>query len=461
MKRSSLLAILCLCFALTSAFAFPQPDSAMQFALDYARFRINANTAQVEFYLAVPRAQLRFLPDAGEWLGAFEAHVAIALGDSEVVQHTWGAHTVAKDTSEIKRSQLLYTQAAFQLPVNQYRVHVRVRDQNRGASGVQTLELAVESFETEKLALSDIEISSRITRDTSWSPFYKNRYMVVPNPNATFGLALPMLHAYSEIYNLMYPSDSSYSVSYRIFDGQGNQVKALPVRRRPIMGKQLVEVGGCNVVSLPGGSYYLEVRVIDHATQQEAFRRRKFFVYREEETRPGEQPASEIGYELLTLLYRNRAAKELDEEFKAARYLATKEDQKIYFALTEELGKRDFLAKFWHGRDRTPETPRNEYREEYLSRVKFAQENFSGLRPGYETDMGRVLLVYAQPDEIERFPSSSENRPYQIWKYFEIEGGVEFVFVDVNNWGEYKLVHSTARGELADVDWERWINPSR
>ncbi len=460
MKRSECLWVFLLGLSLAPAFAHPQPDSVVQFALDYARFRINANTAQVELYLAVPRAQLRFVPDAGELLGAFEAHVSIALGDSEVVHHTWGAHTLAKDTSEIKRSQLLYTQAAFQLPVNHYRVLVRVRDRNSGVAGVQTLEVPVEPFEDKKLALSDLEISSRATRDTTWSPFYKNRYTVIPNPNATFGLTLPMLYAYAEIYNLTYPTDSSYSVVYRIFDGQGNQVKSLPVRRRPIMGTQLVEVGACNVVSLPAGSYYLEVRVTDHASKQEAFRRRKFFVYREEETRPSAQAAGEMGYELLMLSYRNRPVAELDSEFKAARYISTKEEQKIYAALDEQ-GKRDFIVKFWRDRDHTPETPRNEFREDYLARVKFAQDNFSGLRSGFETDMGRVLLVYAQPSEIERFPSSSENRPYQIWKYFELEGGVEFVFVDVNNWGEYKLVHSTARGELADADWERWINPSR
>ncbi len=460
MNRSRCLLAFIFCLLLMPAFSHPQSESTLQFALDYARFRINANTAQVEIYLAVPRAQLRFVPDAGDLMAVFEAQISISLADSEVVNHSWAAHTLAKDTSEIKQSQLLYTQAAFQLPINSYRFLVRVRDKNSGAASVQTFEVPVEPFESEKLALSDIEISSRTTRDTTWSPFYKNRYTVIPNPNATFGSALPMLYAYSEIYNLTYPTDSSYSVVYRIFDGQGNQVKSLPVRRRQIMGKQLVEVGACNVVSLPGGSYYLEVRVTDHAAQQEAFRRRKFFVYREDEVRPTEQTAGEVGFEFLLASYRNRPVPELDEEFKTARYISTKEEQKIYASL-DEPGKRDFLAKFWQSRDRAPETPRNEYREDYLARVKFAQDNFSGLRPGYETDMGRVLLVYAQPDEVERFPSSSENRPYQIWKYFEIEGGVEFIFVDVNNWGEYKLVHATARGELSDVDWERWINPSR
>lgn len=62
MKRSALLSLVCLCATLTPAFAHPQSDSTLYFALDYARFRINPSAAQVEIYLAVPRAQLRFLP---------------------------------------------------------------------------------------------------------------------------------------------------------------------------------------------------------------------------------------------------------------------------------------------------------------------------------------------------------------------------------------------------------------
>jgi hypothetical protein len=44
-----------------------------------------------------------------------------------------------------------------------------------------------------------------------------------------------------------------------------------------------------------------------------------------------------------------------------------------------------------------------------------------------------------------------------VWNYFGIQGGVEFVFVDTRGFGEYMLVHSTARNELQDSDWRRWL----
>ena len=45
----------------------------------------------------------------------------------------------------------------------------------------------------------------------------------------------------------------------------------------------------------------------------------------------------------------------------------------------------------------------------------------------------------------------------EIWHYYAIENGVDFVFVDRTGFGEYQLVHSTKRGELRDDDWQRFL----
>ena len=433
-------------------------EQPLNFDIDYARFRINEQAAQVEIYIAVPRSRLQFVAEQDELIAAFECQVAIAVGDSEVVRHRWSAHSLAADSSEIKSSQLLFTQAAFQLPPASYDFAVRLIDLNSPSStSAKTFKVAVDRYDSERLHLSDLEIASRITHDSTNALFYKNRYTVIPNPGATYGLPLPMLYVYGEIYNLSFPSDSNYSVLYRVFDGQGNQVKELPAKTRPIRGRQLVEVGGFNVVSLPGGSYYLEVRVTDHTDNTEAVQRRKFFVYREQTASAAPRA---IGYELLMNSYREQTEQMLDREFAMTIYISTPEERTIYGSLDVD-SKRDFLARFWLSRDTVPETAPNEYRDSYLERAKFADENWSSLREGWKTDRGRVLLLFGRPDDVDRFPNSSENLPYEIWKFFEIEGGVEFIFVDVSKFEDYRLVHSSARGELFDADWQRWINPGR
>jgi GWxTD domain-containing protein len=447
----------------TPATAVPptQADSTLYFDLDFARFSVNDTTAQVEVYISVPRSELRFAAADGELIANFECQVVITKDNIELVNHKWQAHSAARDSSEIKPGQLLFSQARFQLQAGTYRFFVRVQDQGRPANqGIRAFQIVTEPYPANQLALSDLQLAARLERDTTRSIFYKNRHHVLPNPGAVYGLELPVLFFYTEIYNLHFPSDSSYSVHYSIYDGGGREVKALPSKRRPIAGARLVEVGGFNVVSLKSGSYFFEVRVADHGAGREASRRHKFFVYREKDQAAASAIAGNAPFELLAQYYRNRTEKELDKEFETARYVSTSEERKIYGSLQRE-GKNEFLAKFWQMRDLSPETPHNEFREDYLARVKSANEGFSGFREGWKTDMGRVLLVYGRPDEIERFPSSNESRSYQIWHYFEIEGGVQFVFVDLKSSGEFELVHSSARNELQDPTWQRWLNPGR
>jgi hypothetical protein len=49
-------------------------------------------------------------------------------------------------------------------------------------------------------------------------------------------------------------------------------------------------------------------------------------------------------------------------------------------------------------------------------------------------------------------------KAHEIWSYYSIENGVEFVFVNLYATGDYDLVHSTKRGELRDPEWQRLVN---
>jgi len=68
-----------------------------------------------------------------------------------------------------------------------------------------------------------------------------------------------------------------------------------------------------------------------------------------------------------------------------------------------------------------------------------------------------VFIVYGPPDEYDRHPSEVDSKPYEVWYYHGIQGGVEFVFVDRTGFQEYILVHSTHRNELRDDAWRSQI----
>ncbi len=51
----------------------------------------------------------------------------------------------------------------------------------------------------------------------------------------------------------------------------------------------------------------------------------------------------------------------------------------------------------------------------------------------------------------------ARENPYEIWEYYEIQGGVEFDFVDQTGFGDYRLLNSSARGEISDPNWRQYI----
>lgn len=117
------------------------------------------------------------------------------------------------------------------------------------------------------------------------------------------------------------------------------------------------------------------------------------------------------------------------------------------------------MIDFWKIRDTNPVTPENEFFKDYLNRIEIANQRYSAMgRTGWKTDRGRVYLLYGEPSEVERYPNQLESRPYEIWRYNELEGGVYFVFADITGFSDYLLVHSTKRGEMRDDNWSRRIN---
>jgi len=113
--------------------------------------------------------------------------------------------------------------------------------------------------------------------------------------------------------------------------------------------------------------------------------------------------------------------------------------------------KRKFLTSFWRRRP-------TGMRDAYMARVAHANQNFHMMgRKGYRTDRGRVYIVYGPPDDYERHPNEPESRPYEIWTYNSIQGGVEFDFVLRSPGGDYELVNSTHRNELHDTNWQRYL----
>lgn len=87
------------------------------------------------------------------------------------------------------------------------------------------------------------------------------------------------------------------------------------------------------------------------------------------------------------------------------RFLMTAEEKTEWSRLSDPVSRSEFVTKFWTSRDLRPETPDNEFRQEFERRVAFADANFSQDEVrGSVTDRGMVFVLVGPPTWVGRKP---------------------------------------------------------
>ena len=116
-------------------------------------------------------------------------------------------------------------------------------------------------------------------------------------------------------------------------------------------------------------------------------------------------------------------------------YIIAREERKIFLELPED-ARDGFIDEFWKRRDPDPDTERNEFRFEYEQRLERARILFHGEgRPGWQTDRGRIYVLFGPPTERQAIPMETRGRCQEIWYY----GAFPVVFVDEHCSGHFIL----------------------
>lgn len=90
-------------------------------------------------------------------------------------------------------------------------------------------------------------------------------------------------------------------------------------------------------------------------------------------------------------------------EIPAVEILGSRDEKRQFRDVSTASDREDFFAAFWAGRDEAPNTPENEFRDEILRRIAFADDTFpAGRERGALTDRGRVFSVLGAPASVVR-----------------------------------------------------------
>ena len=318
-----------------------------------------------------------------------------------------------------------------------------------------TVNFTVHAFSAPKPTVSSIQLaqSLRYAAPSESSPFIKGGIELIPNARDVYQDGALTLVYYAEVYNLqqLKPTDSLFVETYIIDQG------GIPVYHRVVPRPHSVPAIAV-VESLPldavnSGKYRVIVRAITahggSVRSDTAIARHDFSVVNSALPAfvdPMDAP------DVASSEFVGKSEMELDTLFSQCVPIATKEEQETFASISGAAPKAEFMFRFWDSRNRTG-TPYT--LKEYHAALDFVNAEFKSMgKQGWRTDRGKVFLKYGPPSTpAEKHYFGVDSKPYEIWFYNNIEGGVQFVFVDIGGYGEFKLVHSDKRGEIRDDNW--------
>ena len=435
-------------------------QSELEFSFDYARFNYDSTSVLLEIYYSFNQNDLTVVEQEGNSI--VEGIIHIELIDSAsgeyYIKKDWKVRNIVVADSGISSEKSLIGLVSMAVSAGVYNIVVEGRDfNNDNVKKTLSDKIHINPFPSEP-SLSDIELSANIIKDPADqnSIFYKNTLEVTPNPSMVFSQNKPVMFYYLELYNLLDGENkSNFKMERLLFNSSGNMIYN---KSKKITSSQesFVEYGLLNLSKYPTGTYNFVVTLVDTVLNKALVSNKKFYLYN-----PNVVDTFTTQYQNTNFIsseFGVYTEEECDRMFEVTKYIATDNEQKQYKALDSLTAKREFLFNFWRMRDNDPSSARNEFKDDYMERASYVDKNFGNkYKNGYKSDRGRVYLLYGEPDQRDRFPNERFLKPYEIWVYNGIEGGVQFVFADMTGFSNYELVHSTKRGELRDDNWSRRI----
>ncbi len=448
--------LLSLSFLSCLTFVFPQK---INFEFDYAQFGYDSLANYVEFYYSFNQVGLTYMDtDTADFVqGLLQIEISDSITSSKIIDKHWIVSNEITDSANLDRS--LIGMVGFVIDKGSYIVNITGSDANNPMNKkVINEKIFVDPFLNSNTALSDVQLASNIVpnSENTQSIFYKNTFEVTPLPASVAGEMQPVMFYYTELYNLQgEANDTEMRLDEMIINSRGQLVSSKS-KKISKSADTRVEVGLVKTFKLPTDTYTLLLNLIDSVANYGVSSSKRFFVYN-----PSVVPTDTFQTtvsQVLSTTFGAMSEEEIDDLFEKSKYVATVPEIDKFEALSTEDAKREFIFTFWKARDEDPLDERNENYLSYIKRVNESDTRFSALgKKGWKTDRGRVYIVYGEPSEIQRYPNETAARPYEIWRYESLEGGVEFIFGDLTGFTDYQLIHSTKRGELRDDYWQRRI----
>lgn len=441
-RRNSLAAFFLLLPLLISAV----PDVSM----DISRFR-NGESPYIEVSLYIVGATLTCWPGLGNDYGVEytllvkDKEQQIVAGDKYRISST---NCPAKDLIDLKR---------FSLTPGQYLIEVDLQDIKDSTNRVTIgQEITIEQPQPGP-SISDVQVLSVVKNDPiGESPLHKSGLYLEPLAFKYYYPSLNKLNLYSECYNVDKAEGQPY-LQYVIKAKDGDIPPPMTAYKKVDKQSTVPNVYQLDITELITGPYIIETTLFDGNKNQLSSHVTSFSRY---------NPVGDSlflangGLKLETSFVQKIPEDSLDYSIKAMFPIVSSTEVEMMNSILKKGdadSKRFFIHRYWS--EQAGKYGGQAYNS-YMNIARYVDAFFkSGFGYGFETDRGHIFLKYGQPDDILEEESEPSAPPYEIWFYNSFpatkQSNVRFLFYNPSlAKNAYKLLHSTAIGEVKNERWE-------
>jgi len=430
---------------------------ALQAKFSWCSFYSPENGPYVETYLEVTGQSCHFTKaSSGKFVASIEVTQVFYLGDSIKAFNKY--NLLSPETDDTNRLVFDFTdQQRVSLANGNYIIELTIRDKNNPTAKPYVLKdkLKVDYYPA-IVALSDIELLTEYIANTNPSKLNKNGFDLYPQVSNFFDKNQNSLKFYAEVYNTSAVlNNDAYLLSYRVETHESHQVldsysKIYRQTARPVN----VIMSELDITDLNSGNYDLMLEVRNR--NNEVLSSRSLFFQRSH----APVISSDSSYKAIegTFVASINNRDSLYQYIKCLWPIASTAENN--FAENRLLASdirqlQQFIYDFWVKRN--PANPALAWME-YKKQVEIVNNEFSaGNKKGYNTERGRVFLMYGAPNQISKQYNEPASYPYEIWQYYKLKDMADRKFVFYCRQlasNDFELLHSDAKGEVININWK-------
>ncbi len=366
-------------------------------------------------YYQIPNTFLKYKLDSRNSLYKNSFEIGIVLYKKDKFYRDWYFEKELKEKDfykTISKNYFYIDLCSLEVVLDTYKVKFQIRDLNSQNSFEKEFVINLQKYNLSKRLIGTFLFDLKV-KDGGKAAF-------IPNVARLYNENQQQLYVEYDLFNI---KPGNISVNYNIYKFEDTTL--LYNKKKDFIvsdTENLHIIDSIIIKKIEAGRYKLEIEAFDINGKSSCF---KVF------TIQGAYLGIKLSY---------------NEHVRLLSLIATSEElYKLKQAQGDKEKQEEAIEEFWRKRDPDPETLENSEREEFYRRVKYANEHFASgrYRYGWESDMGKIYIIYGEPDYIERHDYNVNGMPYQIWIYNRLNK--RFIFVDRTGFGDYELYNGFIR----------------